>query len=134
MIVARASLGSVINTLCVNFLLYVVLIIVFYMLVRFYFEEETTSNISERGAGYGGTKRATVNYGIEESNDYGVEDAVDDEGHTGKLLNEKTAVGRDVEKDVNGDIQSAAVKSSLEIEYKKERVSSLGRQDTSLTS
>ena len=39
----QASLGEVINTLCVNFLLYVVLIIVFYMLVRFYLEEDTTT-------------------------------------------------------------------------------------------
>jgi solute carrier family 35 (adenosine 3'-phospho 5'-phosphosulfate transporter), member B2 len=36
-----ASLDEVIYDLCVNFLLYVVLIIVFYMLVRFYLEEET---------------------------------------------------------------------------------------------
>jgi len=37
----NASLDEVIYELCVNFLLYVVLIIVFYMLVRFYLEEET---------------------------------------------------------------------------------------------
>ena len=40
----QSSLGEVINTICVNFLLYVVLIIVFYMLVRFYLEEETTTS------------------------------------------------------------------------------------------
>ena len=38
---SEASLDEVIYELCVNFLLYVVLIIVFYMLVRFYLEEET---------------------------------------------------------------------------------------------
>jgi adenosine 3'-phospho 5'-phosphosulfate transporter B2 len=37
----EANLGDIIYTLSVNFLLYVVLIIVFYMLVRFYLEEET---------------------------------------------------------------------------------------------
>ena len=37
----QGDLGEVINSLCVNFLLYVVLIIVFYMLMRFYLEEET---------------------------------------------------------------------------------------------
>lgn len=36
-----ANLGGVLYTLAVNFLLYVVLIIVFYMVVRFYLEEET---------------------------------------------------------------------------------------------
>ena len=40
-----ANLDDIIFTLSVNFLLYVVLIIVFYMLVRFYFEEDT--NIDE---------------------------------------------------------------------------------------
>jgi hypothetical protein len=39
--IEQDSLGEVINSLCINFLLYVVLIIVFYMLVRFYLEEDT---------------------------------------------------------------------------------------------
>ncbi len=38
-----ANLADIIYVLAVNFLLYVVLIIVFYMLVRFYLEEETTT-------------------------------------------------------------------------------------------
>jgi len=37
---SQANLADIIYTLCVNFLLYVVLILVFYMLVRFYLEEE----------------------------------------------------------------------------------------------
>ena len=36
----QANLADLIYTLCVNFLLYVVLILVFYMLVRFYLEED----------------------------------------------------------------------------------------------
>lgn len=36
-----SNLGTIIFALCVNFLMYVVLIIVFYMLTRFYLEEET---------------------------------------------------------------------------------------------
>ena len=68
MIVERASLGSVINTLCVNFLLYVVLIIVFYMMVRFYFEEETTTtSINVRTERYAEVEvkgRTSVIYGV----------------------------------------------------------------------
>ena len=37
----QANLSDLMYTLSVNFLLYVVLIIVFYMLVRFYLDEET---------------------------------------------------------------------------------------------
>jgi hypothetical protein len=40
----QANLSDLMYTLSVNFLLYVVLIIVFYMLVRFYLDEETTHN------------------------------------------------------------------------------------------
>lgn len=40
----QANLDELFYELCVNFLLYVVLIIVFYMLVRFYLEEDTTYN------------------------------------------------------------------------------------------
>ena len=40
----QASLSDLLYTLSVNFLLYVVLIIVFYMLVRFYLDEETSHN------------------------------------------------------------------------------------------
>ena len=39
----QANLADLMYTLSVNFLLYVVLIIVFYMLVRFYLDEETSS-------------------------------------------------------------------------------------------
>lgn len=39
-----ANLADIFYMLAVNFLLYVVLIIVFYMLVRFYLEEETSTN------------------------------------------------------------------------------------------
>jgi ABC-type multidrug transport system permease subunit len=39
----QANLSDLLYTLSVNFLLYVVLIIVFYMLVRFYLDEETSS-------------------------------------------------------------------------------------------
>jgi hypothetical protein len=45
-----ANLGDIIFKLNVNFLLYVVLIIVFYMLVRFYLEEET--EMQHEGSGY----------------------------------------------------------------------------------
>lgn len=40
----QANLSDLMYTLSVNFLLYVVLIIVFYMLVRFYLDEETSHN------------------------------------------------------------------------------------------
>ena len=123
MIVARASLGSVINTLCVNFLLYVVLIIVFYMLVRFYFEEETTSNASERSVEYG-TKRVTEKYSIEESNE-DVEEEGAGIGDTGKLINTKTADRIDMDRNVEEEMQISAVKSSLEMENKKESLSEL---------
>lgn len=43
---AQANLADIIYTLCVNFLLYVVLILVFYMLIRFYLEEDAESDIS----------------------------------------------------------------------------------------
>lgn len=43
----EASLDDIIFTLAVNFLLYVTLIIVFYMLVRFYLEEEVTNDYSK---------------------------------------------------------------------------------------
>jgi hypothetical protein len=39
----RSTLEDIIYQLCVNLLLYAVLIIVFYMLTRFYLEEETSS-------------------------------------------------------------------------------------------
>lgn len=45
------NLGDIIFDLSVNFLLYVVLIIVFYMLVRFYLEEDTSTNYAMQ-AGY----------------------------------------------------------------------------------
>ena len=45
------NLADILYDLSVNFLLYVVLIIVFYMLVRFYLEEETESSNSS-GKGY----------------------------------------------------------------------------------
>ena len=122
MIVATASLGSVINTLCVNFLLYVVLIIVFYMLVRFYFEEETTSNVSERGTDYV-AKVATLNSGLggryEEADE---EDVEDDTG--GKLLNQMND-SPDSQTDVKGKVQKAKIKSSLEAESKKEHLGEL---------
>lgn len=43
----RASLDELIYTLAVNFLMYVVLIVVFYMLTRFYLEEQTSYTASE---------------------------------------------------------------------------------------
>lgn len=44
-----ANLADIIFVLAVNFLLYVLLIIVFYMIVRFYLEEDVTGNYSEKG-------------------------------------------------------------------------------------
>lgn len=41
----QANLSELLYTLSVNFLLYVVLIIVFYMLVRFYLDEETSHDV-----------------------------------------------------------------------------------------
>eukprot|EP01031_Cornospumella_fuschlensis_P030307 gene30307-36620_t len=40
----QANLADIVFAMAVNFLLYVLLIIVFYMLVRFYLEEETSAN------------------------------------------------------------------------------------------
>jgi hypothetical protein len=41
------SLGDILYKMAVNFLLYVVLIIVFYMLIRFYLEEDTSTRGNE---------------------------------------------------------------------------------------
>jgi hypothetical protein len=46
---SQANLADIIFALAVNFLLYVLLIIVFYMIVRFYLEEEVTSNYKSGG-------------------------------------------------------------------------------------
>jgi adenosine 3'-phospho 5'-phosphosulfate transporter B2 len=46
---SEANLADIIFALSVNFLLYVLLIIVFYMIVRFYLEEEVTSNYKSGG-------------------------------------------------------------------------------------
>jgi cytochrome bd-type quinol oxidase subunit 1 len=54
----EANLDDIIFTLAVNFLLYVVLIIVFYMLVRFYLEEET-SHTTDYSKSHGYSKVAT---------------------------------------------------------------------------
>ena len=46
----QANLADIIFQMCVNFLMYTLLILVFYMLVRFYLEEDTTE--SNEDAGY----------------------------------------------------------------------------------
>lgn len=46
------NVGDIFYTLSINFLLYVVLILVFYMLVRFYLEEDTTHAQSIARKGY----------------------------------------------------------------------------------
>ena len=45
----QANLSDLLYTLSVNFLLYVVLIIVFYILVRFYLDEETETTHKDGG-------------------------------------------------------------------------------------
>ena len=65
-----ANLGDLFFDLCVNFLLYCALIIVFYMLVRFYLEEDT--DIDTKGGGY-----EALN--TEEHDDYEDEDDKEDE-------------------------------------------------------
>jgi hypothetical protein len=70
------NVGDIIYTLSVNFLLYVVLIIVFYMLVRFYLEEDTTHAESVARKGYAklSTSDDTENDG---ENDLNKEDSED---------------------------------------------------------
>lgn len=93
------------------------------MLVKYYFEEETTSHIPESGTEYG---RSTVNYGFEESNEEegggGQDERVSDDA-TGKLLNKEFADGKDVETPVKGEMRGVKVQSSLEMENRKEPLS-----------
>lgn len=50
--IEQQSLGDLLFSLCVNFLLYCALIIVFYMFTRFYLEEETFSKHAPDFSGY----------------------------------------------------------------------------------
>ena len=80
----QANLSDLMYTLSVNFLLYVVLIIVFYMLVRFYLDEETSHN----DGGY-----AKLPTSAEEDDEVQAEKEISDNAN---------AMKTDPEKDVDG--------------------------------
>jgi hypothetical protein len=103
----RDNVGDIFYTLSINFLLYVVLIIVFYMLVRFYLEEDTTHAESVARKGY--ARVSTVEdheeheHGEERENGVDNDDVNQSEGSIGLINRSEKASGPFLDMNAWGD-------------------------------
>ena len=91
---SQANLADIIYNLCVNFLLYVVLILVFYMLVRFYLEEDYEFAVKSE-------------YSIVPTND--IDDDEEEDEIEEEVIQKKETGGEIIEKEAGGEGRETSI-------------------------